>query len=77
MRRASFPLTVADILDMGYHLEDLPPHIFPCNNSEETGVPLPAKLVNSPHLADIDPVPLPAVYDDWGGAAEEELINSR
>ncbi|MCK4377940.1 MAG: hypothetical protein KAW01_01275 [Deltaproteobacteria bacterium] len=39
--------------------------------------PLPAKLINSPQFMDIDPVPLPAVYDDWGGAAEEEVINSR
>lgn len=60
-----FSVTVADILEMGYFLEDPPPHIFPCDNSEETGVPLPAKLINSPQLIDIDPVPLPVVYDDW------------
>jgi len=72
VRRASFPLTAADILAMGYYLVDPPPHVFPCDNSEETGVPLPAKLFNSPQFTDIDPVPLPAVYDEWGGAAEEE-----
>ena len=60
-----FPVTAADILDMGYHLNDPPPHIFPCDNSEEIGVPLPAKLVNSPQLVDIDPVPLSPVYDSW------------
>ena len=61
-----FPVTVVDILDMGYSLNDPPAHIFPCDYSQETGVPLPAKLVNSPQLTDIDPVPLPAVYDDEG-----------
>jgi len=60
-----FPVTAADILDMGYHLNDPPPHIFPCDNSEEIGVPLPAKLVNSPQLVDIVPVPLSPVYDSW------------
>ena len=62
-----FPVTIADILNMGYSLEDPPPHRFPCDNTEETGVPLPAKLINSPQLTDIDPVPLPVVYDDWDG----------
>lgn len=58
-----FPVTVSDILNMGYYLENPPPHKFPCDGSEETGVPLPAKLVNSPQLLDIQPVPVPDVYN--------------
>ena len=59
-----FPVTSGDILDMGYTLGDPPPHIFPCDNREEVGVPLPAKLVNSPQVVEIDPVPLPVVYEN-------------
>ncbi|MEJ2024854.1 MAG: hypothetical protein P8Y00_07535, partial [Deltaproteobacteria bacterium] len=63
-----FPVTVADILAMGYHPVDPPPHIFPCDMSEETGVPIPSYLVKSPQLSSIPTAPLPPVYDDtsWG-----------
>ena len=60
-----FPVTVADILDMGYYAVDPPPHVFPCDNSTETGLPTPARLINSPQLVDIVPAPVPAVYDSW------------
>ena len=64
-----FPVTVLDVLDMGFDLGDPPPHIFTCDNSAEIGVPLPAKLINSPQLTDIATVPPPVVYDDRIGAA--------
>ena len=60
-----FPVTVADVLDMGYYAVDPPPHVFPCDNSTETGLPTPARLINSPQLVDIVPAPVPAVYDSW------------
>ncbi|MBW1965404.1 MAG: hypothetical protein JRI40_09370 [Deltaproteobacteria bacterium] len=61
-----FPVTAADILNMGYYAVDPPPHVFPCDNSTETGLPIPARLLNSPQLVDIITVPLPAVYYSWG-----------
>ena len=61
-----FPVTAADILNMGYYAVDPPPHVFPCDNSTETGLPIPARLINSPQLVDIITVPVPAVYDSWG-----------
>lgn len=51
-----FPVTCKDILEMGFYLVDPPPYLFPCDNSTETGVPVPARLVNSPDLVDIEGV---------------------
>ncbi|MCD6197917.1 MAG: zinc dependent phospholipase C family protein [Deltaproteobacteria bacterium] len=67
-----FPVKVIDVLNMGYYLKDPPPHIFPCDNSEETGVPIPANLINSPQFSDITPVPVPAVYDSWAPEQMED-----
>ena len=51
-----FPVTVVDILEMGYELLDPPPHVFSCDGSEETGVPVPAKLIDRPQFIDIESV---------------------
>ena len=51
-----FSITVTDVLNMGYHLVDPPPHLFPCDIAAETGVPLPARVMASPAF-----VPVPAV----------------
>ncbi len=59
-----FPVTVVDILNMGYLLSNPPPHIFPCNMRNEVGVPIPAKLVNSPQFVEIKQVPLPIQYEN-------------
>ncbi len=72
-----FPVTVADVLGLGYHPVDPPPHIFPCDQSSETGVPIPAHLIDSPQLNDIDPVPLSPIYNDesWGLGVTDEKQN--
>jgi hypothetical protein len=64
-------ITVSDVFAMGFYLEDPPPHVYPCDTSVEIGVPVPAKLVNSPEFVDIDPVPVPAGYGDNGGFKTE------
>ncbi len=51
-----FPVTCKDILEMGFYLVNPPPHLFPCDNSTEIGVPVPARLVDSPDLVDIEGV---------------------
>lgn len=59
----SFPLTVKAILDMGFYPVDPPPHVFSCDNSTETGLPIPDRLLNySPQLVDIAPAP---TVPDW------------
>ena len=59
----SFPLTVKTVLDMGFYPVDPPPHVFSCDNSTETGISIPDRLLNcSPQLVDITPAPS---VPDW------------
>ena len=51
-----FSISVADIVEMGFHLNDPPPHVFSCDNSTETGLPVPSKLIQSNQFEDIPPV---------------------
>jgi hypothetical protein len=54
-----FPLhvTVGDILKLGFYAVNPLPHVFPCDETSETGLPIPNQLMdNSPELFDIDPV---------------------
>ncbi len=67
-----FPVTAADILEMGFYPVDPPPHVFPCDGSRETGVPLPVKLAASPQLVPINPVPVPPAYKTWPTARAEK-----
>ena len=64
-----FPIkvTVADILGMGYRLVDPKPHLFPCDNSTEIGLPIPSKLFDSPQLVPIEPTFYPAFDPERDG----------
>lgn len=48
-----FTLHVRDLFQLGFTLTDPPPHLFPCDNSTETGLPLPDRVFRSPDLVDI------------------------
>ncbi len=66
-----FPIkvTVADVLGMGYKLKDPKPHLFPCDNSTETGLPIPSRLFGSPQLVPIVPTFYPT-FDPEKDATE-------
>ncbi len=52
-----FPLTVKDVINLGFHAIDPAPHRFSCDGSQETGLPIPDRLmVQSPDLVEIEPV---------------------
>ncbi|NPA94844.1 MAG: hypothetical protein GXO58_05390 [Thermodesulfobacteria bacterium] len=65
-----FPCEVSiyDIFEMGFYLVDPPPHIFRCDGTTETGVPVPSSLAQSPQLDSITPVPVPPFFN---GPVEE------
>ncbi|MEF3169177.1 MAG: hypothetical protein K6360_07605 [Deltaproteobacteria bacterium] len=53
----SFSLTVKDVIGLGFHAIDPPPHRFSCDGSQETGLPIPDRIMTkSPDLMDIEPV---------------------
>lgn len=56
-----YKLRIRDILDMGYYVVDSPAHIFPCDNSTETGVPVPSRLIKSPALVPVEDVAFPTL----------------
>lgn len=50
-----FSITVKTLLLLGFHPVDPSPHVFSCDGSEETGLPIPDRLVEgSPELVAID-----------------------
>lgn len=50
-----FPITVKALLGLGFYPVDPSPHLFSCDGSEETGLPIPDRLVEqSPDLIAID-----------------------
>ena len=58
-----FPYSVASLFgEMGFTLVDPPPHLFRCDNSQETGVAVPDRLFDSPQLEEISPDP---AVTDW------------
>jgi len=53
-----FDISAAYLIDeLGFYLVDPAPHIFSCDGSKETGVPVPDRLFNSPQLEEITPDP--------------------
>ena len=58
-----FAITMGQAMDMGFRPLDPPAHVFPCDGSRETGLPLPQRLLESPQLKDITPVPAPPEWE--------------
>ncbi len=51
-------IAVGDILRLGFHAVDPPPHIFSCDGTSEQGLAIPDRLMNKSHeLGAIDPLP--------------------
>ncbi len=69
-----FEVSIKDILDMGFKIVDPPPHIFKCDGTAETGVPVPSMLANSPQLDSITPVPVPETLNET--LAKSQLAGS-
>lgn len=53
----SFNITGSKLLtSLNFKLIDPPAHVFSCDNTSETGVAIPSRLINSPQLEEITPV---------------------
>jgi hypothetical protein len=50
------PLKISDLFHLGFYLVEPPPHVFLCDGSQETGLPIPDKVFASSLLVNI-PVP--------------------
>lgn len=50
------PLKISDLFQLGFYLVEPPPHVFSCDGSQESGLPIPDKVFASPLLVNI-PVP--------------------
>jgi hypothetical protein len=53
------PLTIASILKLGFYAVPDEPHVFSCDQSEESGLVIPARIMESPLLEEIPANHLP------------------
>lgn len=53
------PLTIATILGLGYYAVPDEPHVFSCDQSQESGLVIPALMMDSPMLEEIPAAHLP------------------
>jgi hypothetical protein len=55
----SDPVSIAAIIGLGFYAVPDAPHVFPCDQSEETGLVLPSLIMESPMLEEIPAESLP------------------
>lgn len=62
----SDPLSIATIIGLGFHAVSDDPHVFPCDQSTESGLVIPSLILESPMLEEIRagslPVKLPSFF---------------